>query len=194
MRSRIVESLQTSAQVKMETAKRLEQEIWQAAEQMTQTIRQGGKLLFCGNGGSAADAQHLAAEFVVRFTYDRPALPALSLTTDSSIMTAAGNDFDFDQIFRRQVEALGKQADTLICISTSGNSPNVVQAAIAAKQTGICVIALTGHLGGELRHLADVLLNVPCETTARIQEVHITIGHILCELVQEHLRPEGEKR
>lgn len=194
MRSIIAETLQHSAQVKLTTLDTLEDPIWHAALVMGMAFGQGRKLLFCGNGGSAADAQHLAAEFVVRFTYDRAPLPAVALTTDTSILTAAGNDYHFDQVFRRQVLALGHPGDVLVAISTSGNSPNVLAAAETARERGLRVIAMTGTSGGKLAELADVLVNVPSAVTARIQEAHITIGHIWCDLVQEMMRTEaGEK-
>ncbi|KEO81015.1 D-sedoheptulose-7-phosphate isomerase [Tumebacillus flagellatus] len=194
MKSKIARALQESALAKQATADILEDSIWRAAEQMAQSLREGGKLLFCGNGGSAADAQHLAAEFVVRFTYDRRPLAAMSLTTDTSILTAAGNDYSFAQIFSRQVRALGGPGDVLVAISTSGNSDNVVEAAHAAKELGMTVISLTGVPGGRLAEVSDVLLNVPSSVTARIQEIHITIGHIWCDLVQEMLGLEEDAR
>lgn len=191
MRSKIAEALQHSAQVKLTTLDALEDQIWNAALVMGMALGQGGKLMFCGNGGSAADAQHLAAEFVVRFTYDRAPLPAIALTTDSSILTATGNDYHFDQVFRRQVLALGQPGDALVAISTSGSSPNVLAAAAAAHERGVRVIAMTGNSGGKLAELADVLVNVPSAITARIQEAHITIGHIWCDLVQEMMQKQG---
>ena len=194
MKSKIAETLQNSAQVKLHTLEALGDTIWNAALVMGMALGQGGKLLFCGNGGSAADAQHLAAEFVVRFTYDRRPLPAIALTTDSSILTATGNDYDFDQVFRRQVQALGQRGDVLVAISTSGNSPNVLAAAEAAREQGVRVIAMTGTNGGQLAALADVLVNVPSAVTARIQEAHITIGHIWCDLVQEMMMQADSER
>lgn len=149
------------------------------------TLQQGGKILLCGNGGSAADAQHLAAEFVVRFRENRRALAALALTTDTSALTACGNDFSFDEIFSRQVEALGKQEDVLIAISTSGNSPNVVQAVRAAKEMSIPVIGITGKKESSMTSMCDICLRVPSEVTARIQEVYMLVGHILCGLVED---------
>ncbi|HEU4963868.1 MAG TPA: D-sedoheptulose 7-phosphate isomerase [Bacilli bacterium] len=185
MRSRIGETLRQSAEAKKATADLLEATIWRGAQMVHQALKDGGKVLFCGNGGSAADAQHLAAEFVVRFTYDRRPLAALALTTDTSILTAAGNDYAFDAIFARQVQALGRAEDVLVAISTSGNSPNVLAAAKAARERGMKVIGLTGVQGGALGEVADLLVNVPSAVTARIQEIHITIGHIWCDLVQE---------
>ncbi len=159
------------------------------AEKFAETIRKGGKILFCGNGGSAADAQHLAAELVVRLrgSFNRPAIAALALTTDSSVLTAGGNDLGFDTVFARQVEALGSPEDVLVAISTSGNSPNIVQAVEAAHQKNIYVIGLTGGDGGKLKALADFTFIVPSSVTAHIQESHITIGHIVCQLLEEDL-------
>ncbi len=149
-------------------------------------FKRDGKLLLCGNGGSASDAQHLAAEFVVRYYENRPALPAIALTTDTSIITAHTNDFGFETLFSRQVEALGKSGDVLIGISTSGNSANVVAALEAAKAQGIHTIALTGETGGKLKLVADLCLCVPSDETARVQEAHILIGHYWCEQVDKH--------
>ncbi len=165
------------------------QQIQFIAERFTRVIREGGKILFCGNGGSAADAQHLAAELVVRLRgeFNRPAIAALALTTDSSILTAGGNDLGFETIFARQVEALGQPEDLLVAISTSGNSPNVLKAVQVAQQKGIFVIGLTGGTGGALAKAADFTLIVPSSVTAHIQESHITIGHIVCQLLEEML-------
>lgn len=163
----------------------------QAAEAIVEAFKAGGKLLVAGNGGSAADAQHLAAEFVNRFEIERPPLPALALTTDSSNITSIGNDYSFDQIFSKQVRALGRENDIFLAISTSGNSANITRAAEVAKSMSIKVIALTGKGGGELAKKADILLNVDSKVTARIQEVHITVCHILCELVDHMLFQKG---
>jgi D-sedoheptulose 7-phosphate isomerase len=151
------------------------------------TLQQGGKILLCGNGGSAADCQHIAAEFVVRYEKKRRALAAIALTTDSSILTAHANDFDFDTVFSRQVEALGNAKDCLIAITTSGNSNNVLKAVTAARAKGMTVIALTGGTGGTLREHATVTVCVPSNVTARIQEAHILIGHYWCGVVEERL-------
>lgn len=144
----------------------------------------GNKLLVAGNGGSAADAQHIAAEFVSRFNFDRPGLPALALTTDTSILTAIGNDYGYDQLFRRQVEANGQAGDVFLGISTSGNSPNILMALEAARLKGITTIGLTGADGGKMRDLCDHCLCVPSGDTPRIQEAHIVIGHTLCAMVE----------
>lgn len=151
------------------------------------TLRAGNKLMFIGNGGSAADAQHLAAELVVRFKLNRKGLPALALTVDSSALTAIGNDFGFDQLFSRQVEALGQQGDVLIALSTSGNSENILKAVPVAQAMGIRVIAMTGATGGKLATLADQCLRMPSTDTPRIQEAHTLLGHMLCDLLEQRL-------
>jgi D-sedoheptulose 7-phosphate isomerase len=143
-------------------------------------IKSGGKIMFIGNGGSAADAQHLATELTVRYKTDRAPIAAIALTTDTSALTAIGNDFGFDQLFARQVAALGKKGDLLIAITTSGNSKNVINAVNEAKKMGITVVGFTGKTGGSYAPLCDILLNVPSTTTARIQEMHITLGQMLC--------------
>lgn len=150
-------------------------------------LKAGGKLLFFGNGGSAADAQHLATEFTVRYRLDRPALAALALTTDTSALTAAGNDLGFEHIFSRQVEALGRRGDVAIGITTSGRSPNVIRAFEVARAMGIATVALTGGSGGDTARVADVVLLVPSDTTARIQEMHITLGQMLCAALEIEL-------
>jgi len=155
----------------------------QCAVMIVESFKAGGKLMIAGNGGSAADAQHIAAEFVNRFEIERPPLPAMAITTDTSDLTSIGNDYSFDQVFSKQVRALGREGDVLLAISTSGNSKNVIKAVEAARQTGIKTIALTGKGGGELADKADVLLNVDAKKTPRIQEVHITACHVICELV-----------
>ena len=148
-------------------------------------LKNKGKIMLCGNGGSAADTQHLAAEFVNRFKKERVPLPALALTTDTSIITSIANDYSYSEIFTKQILALGKKEDILIAISTSGNAENVLAAVETAKQIGIKTIALTGKDGGGLKEVADICLIVPSNDTARIQEAHITIGHIICETVEE---------
>jgi D-sedoheptulose 7-phosphate isomerase len=145
----------------------------------------GGTLLFCGNGGSAADAQHMATEYVVRYMRERPALRAIALTTDSSLLTAAGNDFGFDEIFARQVQGLARRGDLLVVHSTSGNSPNVVRAAEEARRLGVRVLSLSARDGGALRALSDLAIVVPTDRTDRAQEVHLCIEHLICELVEE---------
>jgi len=164
--------------------------IVRAGECIAASLRAGGKLLLCGNGGSAADAQHIAAELVGRFAREsRPGMPAVALTTDSSILTAVGNDLGFEQIFARQVEALGRPGDVLLAISTSGRSPNVLAAARKARELGLEVLALTGPAGSPLADLARETLAIPVADTQRIQELHITVGHLLCGLVENALFP-----
>ena len=154
-----------------------------AASVLAWALKTGKKVLFCGNGGSAADAQHLAAEFVGRYLLEREGLPAIALTTDTSILTAVANDYDFANVFARQVQALGNNGDVLIGISTSGNSPNVVRAIEVAKAKGLATIGFAGQGGGKMRELCDVCLAVDSKVTARTQEMHILMGHILCELL-----------
>ncbi len=158
-----------------------------AARTLAVCLARGGKLLFCGNGGSAADAQHLAAEFVNRFELDRPPLAAIALTTDTSVLTAVGNDFDFDQVFVKQVQALASPEDILVGISSSGNSDNVVNAFRTARENSVTTMGITGRDGGRMAELSDILINVPAESTALVQEVHITIVHLLCRLTDYFL-------
>ena len=155
----------------------------QISREILKAYKAGGKLLLCGNGGSAADAQHIAAEFVNRFMIERPPLPAMALTTDTSVITSIGNDYNFDQIFLKQIKALGKEGDIAWGISTSGNSPNVLKALKEAKKMGLKTIGLTGKDGGKMAKMVDYLLNVESDVTARIQETHITLSHVICELV-----------
>lgn len=157
------------------------------ADQIDQCFARGGKLLFMGNGGSAADSQHLAAEFVVRYKAERTPLAAIALTVDSSILTAHSNDYSYDSVFTRQVQALAKPEDLIIGISTSGNSTNVIDAIEAAKQIGCTTWAWTGSQGGKLNDIADHLIRVPSDETARIQEAHIFVGHWLCEEMDRRL-------
>jgi D-sedoheptulose 7-phosphate isomerase len=157
------------------------------AARFVNSLRAGGKLFFFGNGGSAADAQHLAAEFTGRYLKERRALPAMALSVNSSAVTAIGNDYGFDLVFARQIEAFGKQGDVAIGISTSGNSPNVIRALELAKSKSIFAVALTGASGGAMADIADCTLRVPSNETPRIQECHILIGHIICEIVEQTL-------
>lgn len=158
----------------------LEKEIQLTCDAVINTLNNGGKVIWMGNGGSAADSQHLAAEFVGRFVEERKGLPSIALTTDTSIITAVGNDYGFDDIFRRQIEALCKSYDTVIGISTSGNSKNVLKAVELANILGAKTVALTGNSGGKIKQKADICISVPSNITARIQEAHILIGHIIC--------------
>lgn len=175
-----------SAEIKQAVAEKCVADISTAAAFLTETLKSDGKVLLCGNGGSAADCQHISAEFASILSQDfiRPALAAISLTTDTSFITANANDFGFEGIFERQVEALGRKGDSLIGISTSGNSKNVLRAMNFAKERGIKTIALTGESGGQMANIADVTVKVPSGNTQFIQESHIAIGHILCELVE----------
>jgi D-sedoheptulose 7-phosphate isomerase len=152
------------------------------------TLRGGGTLYFAGNGGSAADAQHIATEYVVRYQANRPAMRAVALTTDTSLLTACANDLGFDEIFSRQVEAFAEAGDLLVLHSTSGESPNVIRAAQAARARGVRVVAFLGRSGGQLKALADDSLIIPADDTARIQELHLAIEHVICDLVEERLK------
>ena len=162
-----------------------------AAAAVSAALARGNKLLICGNGGSAADAQHWAGELVSRFLYDRPGLPAIALTTDSSIMTAIGNDYGYERLFSRQVEALGAKGDVLFALSTSGRSPNVIAALKAAREKGMVTVGFTGEGGGDMPPLCDILLRVPSAATPRIQEGHEALGHAICALVEATLFPRG---
>jgi D-sedoheptulose 7-phosphate isomerase len=180
-------SLREGAELRTVVARDCSTAIFEAASLITICLRAGSKLLFFGNGGSAADAQHLAAEFVGRFVRERVGLPAIALTTDSSILTALGNDYGFDQIFARQIRALGRPGDVAIAISTSGNSPNVIEGVKAAKKGDLKTIGLSGKDGGLLAKEANLAITIASTNTARIQECHITVGHLLCELTEEGL-------
>jgi D-sedoheptulose 7-phosphate isomerase len=181
----IVREIQESIAVKEQLIAATSQLISDVARMIIESMQSGGKLIVFGNGGSAADAQHLAAELVGRYRHDRKALPAIALTTDSSALTSISNDYGFETVFSRQVEAIGKTGDVVLAISTSGNSPNIIQAVSLAKQLGIPTIGLTGRTGGKLRGSVDVCLTVPSDSTPRIQEAHSLIIHILSGLVEE---------
>lgn len=183
----LLEPLRELAATALRTADQLSAEIGRAAEMIRGTVQRGGTLFFCGNGGSAADAQHMATEYVVRYMRKRRAYPAIALTTDTSLLTAAGNDLGFDQIFARQVEALAHPGDLLIIHSTSGTSPNVLRAAEAARALGVGVLALSARDGGALRDLADHSVIIPTDRTDRAQEIHMCIQHLICELVERDL-------
>jgi D-sedoheptulose 7-phosphate isomerase len=190
MKDIILNILQQSIGVKDRFIKNNIDLIIKVADTIATNIASGHKILIFGNGGSAADAQHLAAEFVNRFQIERPPLPAIALTTDTSIITSIGNDYHFDEIFDKQVRALGKKDDIAIGISTSGNSKNVIKAINTAKNMELLTIGMTGN-GGKLSECADLVFSVESNTTARIQEAHITLGHILCELVERILFPQS---
>ena len=163
----------------------------QVAEACVEALRQSHKILFAGNGGSAADAQHLAGELVSRFAYDRPGLPAFALTTDSSVMTAIGNDYGYERLFARQVEAVGSAGDVFFGISTSGRSPNVLKALDAARAKGLVTVGMTGNAEGQMQARCDYLLRVPSESTPRIQEGHIAIGHVICQIIEAQIFPKS---
>ena len=184
---RVKNLLNISADLKKTVAETLSSEILDAAQKIQGRLEAGGKLMLMGNGGSAGDAQHIAAELVGRFKKERKAMPALALTVDTSSLTALGNDYGFDTIFERQVEALANKNDTVIGISTSGNSENVVRAVNKANSIGAFTIGLLGNDGGKLKDAVNLPIIIPSNDTARIQEVHITIGHIICEIIEEDL-------
>ena len=188
MPERFREGLASLAALAQRVATEHAETIARIAERYEAALRRGGTLYFAGNGGSAADAQHIAAEYVVRYQSQRPALRAVALTTDSSLLTAAANDMGFDEVFARQIEALTRPGDVVVLHSTSGESPNVIRAAQTARARGVEVIAFLGKSGGELKELADITLVVPSDDTARIQELHLAIEHVICDLVEERLR------
>jgi len=183
----IAQELRDSAALKLRVAETQGPIMQAMLECVWESMQQGGKLLLCGNGGSAADAQHLATECMVRLEAERPPLPAIALTTDTSLLTAAGNDQGFETIFARQVAGLGRPGDVLLAISTSGNSLNVVRAVEAAQQRGLHTLGLLGKDGGRLKDMVHIALVVPSSNTQRIQEVHITVGHILCGALERRI-------
>jgi D-sedoheptulose 7-phosphate isomerase len=183
-RRALLEDTLTAAIALHETAKQHAQPVLDAAAAIVGALKAGGKLLVFGNGGSAADAQHLSAELVGRFMKERAALPAIALTVDSSILTSVANDYSFKQVFARQIEALGRPGDVALGISTSGESPNVVTALQTAKAQGLKTVALTGRDGGTVGRVADIHVNVPDQNTQRVQEVHQTLIHVLCEAIE----------
>ena len=187
MTSPFTTALRDLAATALRVAEELGPDLEQASQLVRDTVRRGGTLFFCGNGGSAADAQHLATEYVVRYVRERRPYPAVALTTDTSLLTAAGNDFGFDRIFSRQVEAFAKPGDLLIIHSTSGNSPNLLRAAEAARVKKVAVLALTARGGGKLVALADHTVVVPTQRTDRAQELHLCIQHVICDLVERDL-------
>lgn len=190
---RIKEAIQQSIEVKKQLLN--DNQILETIEKVTNlcvaSFKNGGKVLFCGNGGSAADAQHLAAELSGRFYFDRPPLDSEALHVNTSYLTAVANDYSFDEIFSRMVKAKGKAGDVLIGLSTSGNSPNVLKAFETAKELGMITVGLTGESGGKLVEVSDYLIKVPSKDTPRIQESHILIGHIICELIENRMFGSG---
>ncbi len=187
--SLIQEEIQESIDLKNKVKETLSEEIVEVGHALAECIKRGGKILLCGNGGSAADAQHFAGELVVRLSsdYTRGAIPAITLSSNDYVLTACANDFGFEQVFSRQIEALGKPEDVLMCISTSGNSPNLIKAIEKAKEKHMRTIGLLGRGGGEMKRLVDFSLVVPSRRTQRIQEVHITLCHILTSLIEKAL-------
>ena len=181
------DGLQELAALATRVANEMGPELATALSLVRETVTRGGTLFFCGNGGSAADAQHMATEYVVRYMRNRRAYPAIALTTDSSLLTAAGNDIGFDLIFSRQVEALARTGDLLVIHSTSGNSPNVLRAAEAARAQGVKVLAFSARDGGALRELADHSVVIPTSRTDRAQELHLCIEHLICDFVEREL-------
>jgi len=185
----IEDSLNESSETKLKIKESLQNEILNAVQILAEAFKNGNKLLLCGNGGSAADCQHIATELMIRLSHhiQRPALPAIALTTDSSNLTAGGNDIGFENVFARNVEGLGNKGDVLLAISTSGNSPNIIKAAHSAHNKGMKVIGFLGGNGGKLKELVDLPIIIPSSNVQRIQEGHITIAHIICELVEDKL-------
>lgn len=191
MREKILQAVQESSELKERFFQDNVDAVAEIIRFITETLRRGNKILIFGNGGSAADAQHIAAEFVNRFLFDRGPLPAIALTTDTSILTSISNDMGFSLVFARQIEALGRTGDIAWGITTSGTSPNMIEGFRKAAEMGMKTIALTGKDGGEVLQMVDYGLNVHSSNTPRIQEVHITIGHIICELVEKELFSSG---
>lgn len=187
MQDIIIKIFEESAQVKINFARENALKIIEVVQLIAQTFRDGKKVLIFGNGGSAMDASHIAAEFVNRFLMERPPLPAIALNTDVAVLTSISNDYDYSQVFSKQLTALGHEGDVVIGISTSGNSPNVIKAIDVAKKNGMKTVVLTGGTGGKLAHIADYAFTVPTKHTPRIQETHITLGHTICQLVDEEL-------
>ncbi len=193
MQEAIAKMLKEGADLRLQIMETMTGDILEAAQAIAQAFKAGRKVLLFGNGGSAADCQHIAAEFMNRFQIERPPLPAIALTTDTSILTSVSNDYAFDEVFSKQIKALGKKGDIALGISTSGNSANVIKAFRVAKKIAMTTIALTGE-GGKIAGIADIALAVPSRSTPRIQEAHIAIGHILCDLTDTLLFRQVGKR
>jgi D-sedoheptulose 7-phosphate isomerase len=191
LKARLAEAVAEANLLKNRLVAEQADRVAEAARVLAATLQQGGKILLFGNGGSAADAQHLAAELVNRFQIERPPLAAMALTTDTSVLTSIANDYDFKEVFAKQIKALGRPGDAALGLSTSGNSLNVVQGLDAAREMGLATLALSGGAGGPVARAAQLALVVPSRSTPRIQEVHITIGHVLCDLVDFLLFPEA---
>jgi len=193
MKNFIKEQIKTSFETKQSiySDESLINLIIEVGDRLVELYKKGNKLLIAGNGGSAADAQHIAGELVSKFYFDRPALPAIALTTDTSIITAIGNDYGYEKLFTRQIEANGVNGDAFLGVSTSGNSKNIIEALKIAKEKGLLTICLTGESGGKMKDLCDYCICVPSNETPRIQEAHILIGHILCSIVEEAIFGKG---
>jgi D-sedoheptulose 7-phosphate isomerase len=187
MKDEIIKIFEESARIKAGFARENADKIVEVVQLIAQAFREGKKVVLFGNGGSATDASHIAAEFVNRFLMERPPLPAIALNTDVAILTSISNDYDYSQVFSKQLSALGAEGDVVIGISTSGNSPNVIKALDVAKKNGMKTVVLTGGTGGKMANLADYTFIVPTKVTARVQETHITLGHAICQMVDEEL-------
>ena len=187
MKESIVQAFEESARIKVKFARENADKIVEVVQLIAQAFREGRKVILFGNGGSAMDASHIAAEFMNRFLIERPPLPAVALNSDTALLTCISNDYDFSQVFSKQLSALGHEGDVVIGISTSGNSPNVVKGLEVAKKNGMKTVALTGGTGGKMAGLADYAFIIPTKVTPRIQEAHITLGHAICQLVDEEL-------
>ena len=187
MKDGILRIFSESAQIQVRFAQENADKVIEVVQLIAQTFRDGKKVILFGNGGSAMDASHIAAEFVNRFMMERPPLPAIALNTDTAVLTSISNDYDYSQVFSKQLAALGNEGDVVIGLSTSGNSPNVIKAIETARKNGMKTIVLTGGSGGKLAKLADYVFIVPTKQTPRIQETHITLGHTICQLVDEEL-------
>ena len=192
VRTHFSDGLRDLAALAQRVAESMQSELETALTMVRETVARGGTLYFCGNGGSAADAQHLATEYVVRYARNRKAYPAVALTTDTSLLTAAANDFGFEHVFSRQVEAHAKPGDLLVIHSTSGNSPNVLRAAEAAKRRGVSVLAFSARDGGALRALADHSVIIPTPRTDRAQELHLCIEHLICDVIERMIAEDGK--
>ncbi len=187
MKDAIIKTFDESAQIKVKFVRENIDKIIEVVQLIAQAFREGKKVILFGNGGSAMDASHIAAEFVNRFLMERPPLPAIALNTDAAVLTSISNDYDFSQVYSKQLSALGHEGDVVIGISTSGNSPNVIKAIDVAKKNGMKTVILTGGTGGKMAAMADYTFIVPTKVTARIQETHITLGHAICQMVDEEL-------
>jgi D-sedoheptulose 7-phosphate isomerase len=193
MKDSILKAFEDSAQIKVKFARENADKIIEVVQVIAQAFREGKKVILFGNGGSAMDASHIAAEFVNRFLMERPPLPAIALNTDAAVLTSISNDYDFAQVYSKQLSALGHEGDVVIGISTSGNSPNVLKAVETAKKNGMKTVVMTGGTGGKLANVADYTFIVPTKITPRIQETHITLGHTICQMVDEELFGNGAR-